>query len=214
MGSAHTRVIRMGSSRLFMAVPPFYGSHIFSRACVPQNFLLGKFFGAQALLYDHLTRKCREKQRNIQGEQGAQVVDIIQIVADDADAGHVLDVGIDVVDADLRPRRRSLSMMLSSDLIRYSMWWMGEWSYRRANSSSRISICVTATLQRTAVQVRHPHHAAASSWSFGERPAAVGMSRRRMVPLFFDHHGQTPSLSAAAHVRATVSSYYMNMTCL
>ena len=65
MGSAHTntRVIRMGSSRLFMAVPPSMAHIFLSRACVPQNFLLGKFFGAQALLYDHLTRKCRERQR-------------------------------------------------------------------------------------------------------------------------------------------------------
>ena len=65
MGSAHTntRVIRMGSSRLFMAVPPSMAHIFLSRACVPRNFLLGKFFGAQALLYDHLTRKCRERQR-------------------------------------------------------------------------------------------------------------------------------------------------------
>ena len=65
MGSAHTntRVIRMGSSRLFMAVPPSMAHIFLSRACVPQNFLLGKFFGAQSLLYDHLTRKCRERKR-------------------------------------------------------------------------------------------------------------------------------------------------------
>ena len=35
--------------------------------------------------------------------------------------------------------------MLSSDLIRYSMWWMGEWSLSEQNSSSRIYIWVTAT---------------------------------------------------------------------
>lgn len=59
------------------------------------------------------------------GQQAAQIVDIVQIVADDADSGHILNVRVDIVDGQLIAAALELFSMLSSDLIRYSMWWMG-----------------------------------------------------------------------------------------
>ena len=65
MGSAHTntRVIRMGSSRLFMAVPPSI-SQCSSPVPLCRRISHEEISDhPQALLYDHLTRKCRERQR-------------------------------------------------------------------------------------------------------------------------------------------------------
>ena len=65
MGSAHTntRVIIMGSSRLFMAVPPSI-SQCSSPVPLCRRISHEEISNhPQALLYDHLTRKCRERQR-------------------------------------------------------------------------------------------------------------------------------------------------------
>ena len=82
------------------------------------------------------------------------------------------------------PRRCSLSMMLSSVLMRYSMWWMGEWSYSRANSSSSISICVTATFRALRYRWVTRTMPAASSCSSAVIRLLMGISFKRMLPLF------------------------------
>ena len=64
------------------------------------------------------------------------------------------------------------------------MWWMGEWSYRLANSSSRISSWVTATFRALRYRWFTRTMPWASSCCSGVPPWGIWMSLSRMVPLF------------------------------
>lgn len=69
-------------------------------------------------------------------------------------------------------------------------------------------------LQRTTVQVRHPHHARRQLLVLRGKARGGGNVPQADGAAFFDHHGQTPSFRPQPTSGAAVSSYYTNMTCL
>ena len=148
------------------------------------------------------------------GEQGAQVVDIIQIVADDADTGHVLDVGVDVVDADLQ----APAAQLVDDAVQRLDTVLDVVDGRVVIQAGELLVqdlhLRYGYLQRTAVQVRHPHHARRQLLVLRGKARGGGNVPQADGTAFFDHHGQTPSFRPQPTSGTAVSSYYTNMTCL
>ena len=85
---------------------------------------------------------------------------------------------------------------------------MGEWSYIRANSSSRISICVTATFSALRYRWVTRTMPAASACCSGGRFPATEISFSRMLPLFSIIMGNALLLSSCAYDNTKVCPPY------
>ena len=95
----------------------------------------------------------------IAGQQTAEIVDIVQIVADNPDAGYVLDVGIDIVDGDLKPP----ALQLFHDAVHGFDAVLDMVDGRVVVQAGKFLVqdlqLGDGDLQSAAIQVIHPYHA-------------------------------------------------------
>ena len=127
----------------------------------------------------------------VPGQQTAQVTDIVQIVADDPHPGHVLDMGIDVVDGDLEPP----ALQLFHDAVHGFDAVLDVVDGGVVIQAGKLLVqdlqLGDGNLQGAAVQVVHPHHALGQLLLFRRTPLGDMDVLEPDGAAFFDHHEKT-----------------------
>ena len=127
------------------------------------------------------------------GQQAAQIVDIVQIVADDADSGHILNVRVDIVDGQLIAAALELFLDTVERLDSVFDVVDGGVVVERAEFLIQNFHLGHGHLQRTAVQMVHPHHSLSQLKLLLRNPGRRADVLETDIAGGFDHHG-VPSL--------------------
>ena len=128
------------------------------------------------------------------GQQAAEIVDVIQIVADDPDTGYVLYVGIDIVDGDVV----APAAQLIADALQRLDAVLDVVNGRMVVQTGELLVqdlhLGHGHLQGTAVQVIHPYHALSQFPLLRRSAGGNGDILETDAAALFDHHGTEASL--------------------
>ena len=137
-------------------------------------------------------------------QQGAEVVDIIQIVADDADAGQILYVGVDIVDGDLVAPALQLIHDTVQRLDAVLDVVDGGVVVHAGELLVQYLHLGDGYLQRAAVQMGHANHTGGQRLLLRRQASGHGDVAEPDAAALFDHHGRCPPFISCQHCNRKV----------